>query len=121
MWSFSTSYLKTIGPNSIKLGTNHPWVKGIQVCSNKGPYPLQRGDNHKNVKIGCGHLKIFFSTSTGPISTKLSPNHPWVKAIQVCSNHRRLGRLVAKYLNIEKGVELLALFTGYPCLLSKNQ
>jgi hypothetical protein len=25
-------------------------VKGIQVCSNKGPGPLQRGDNHKNEK-----------------------------------------------------------------------
>jgi hypothetical protein len=24
------------------------WVKGIQVCSNKGPGSLQRGDNHKN-------------------------------------------------------------------------
>jgi hypothetical protein len=22
-------------------------MKGIQVCSNKGPGPLQRGDNHK--------------------------------------------------------------------------
>jgi hypothetical protein len=36
-------------PNSIKLGTKYPWVKGIQVCSNEGPGPLQRGDNHKNV------------------------------------------------------------------------
>jgi hypothetical protein len=34
-------------------------VKGIQVCSNKGSGPLQRGDNHKNVKMGWGHLKIF--------------------------------------------------------------
>jgi hypothetical protein len=34
-------------------------VKGIQVCSNKGPGPLQRGDNHKNVKMDLGHLKIF--------------------------------------------------------------
>jgi hypothetical protein len=41
-----------LGINSIKLGTNHPWVKGIQVCSNKGPGLLQRGDNHKNVKLG---------------------------------------------------------------------
>jgi hypothetical protein len=32
-------------------------VKGIQVCSNKGPSSLQRGDNHKNIKMG--HLKIF--------------------------------------------------------------
>jgi hypothetical protein len=33
-------------------------VKGIQICSNKGPGPLQRGDNHKNVKMGWGHLEI---------------------------------------------------------------
>jgi hypothetical protein len=32
-------------------------IKGIQVCSNKGPGPLQRGDNYKNVKIGYGHFK----------------------------------------------------------------
>jgi hypothetical protein len=36
------------------LGANHPWVKGIKVCSNIGPGPLQRGDNHKYVKIGWG-------------------------------------------------------------------
>jgi hypothetical protein len=37
-------------------------VKGIQVCSNKWPGSLQRGDNHKNIKEGLGHLKIFFRT-----------------------------------------------------------
>jgi hypothetical protein len=37
---------------SIKLGTNHPWVTGIPNCSNKGPDPLQRGDNYKNAKMG---------------------------------------------------------------------
>jgi hypothetical protein len=26
-------------------------VKGIHVCSNKGTGPLQREDNHKNVKM----------------------------------------------------------------------
>jgi hypothetical protein len=61
-------------------------VKGIQVCSNKGPGLLQRGDNHKNVKMGWGHLKIFFSrTTSGLILTRLGTNHPWVKGIQVCS------------------------------------
>jgi hypothetical protein len=24
-------------------GTNYPWVKGIQICSNKGPGLLQKG------------------------------------------------------------------------------
>jgi hypothetical protein len=61
-------------------------MKGNQVCSNKGPGPLQRGDNHKNVKMGWGHLKIFFSRTTGPILTRLGTNHPWVEGIQDCSN-----------------------------------
>jgi hypothetical protein len=51
-------------------------VKGIQFYSNKGPGPFQRGDNHKNVKMGLGHLKIF-SRTTGPILTLLGTNHPW--------------------------------------------
>ena len=32
------------------------------------------------------HIYIFFSRTTGPISTKLGTKHPWVKMIQVCSN-----------------------------------
>jgi hypothetical protein len=59
-------------------------VKGIQVYSNKGPGPLQRGDNHKNAKFGWGHLKIF-SRTTGSIVTRLGTNHSWVKRIQVLS------------------------------------
>jgi hypothetical protein len=39
-------------PISIKLGINHPSVKGILNCSNKGPGPLQRGDDHKYAKMG---------------------------------------------------------------------
>jgi hypothetical protein len=59
-------FSRTSRPKSIKPGINHPWVKGMQVCSNKGPGPLQRGDNHKNDNIGWGHLKIFFSQTTEP-------------------------------------------------------
>jgi hypothetical protein len=73
-------------PNSIKLGTNYPWVKGIQVYSNKVPDPFQRGDSHKYIKMGWGHLKIFFSRTTGPIFIRLRTDHPYVKRIQVCSN-----------------------------------
>jgi hypothetical protein len=58
-------------------------VKGIQVCSNQGPGPLQRGDNHKNVKWCGGHLKIIFSRTTRPILTRLGTNHPWKERIQV--------------------------------------
>jgi hypothetical protein len=41
-------------------------VKEIQVCSFKGPCPLQRGDNYKNVKMGWGHLKILFLRTMKP-------------------------------------------------------
>jgi hypothetical protein len=44
-------FSKTRSLISIKLGTNHPWIRGILNCSNKGPGPLQRGDNHKNAKM----------------------------------------------------------------------
>jgi hypothetical protein len=59
-------FSKTIRPISIKLGINHPWIKRILNCSNKGPGPLQRGDNHRNAKMGMVHLKIFFSRSIEP-------------------------------------------------------
>jgi hypothetical protein len=53
--SLKIFFSRTRRPISIKLGTNHPWVKGILNCTNKGPDPLHRGDNHKNVKIWRGH------------------------------------------------------------------
>jgi hypothetical protein len=39
---------------------------GILNCSNEGPGPLQRGDNHKNAEIGWDHLKIFLFRTTEP-------------------------------------------------------
>jgi hypothetical protein len=39
-------------PISIKLGANISCMMGIQVYSNEGPSPLQKGDNHKSSKIG---------------------------------------------------------------------
>jgi hypothetical protein len=57
-------------------------VKVIQVCSNKGSGPLQRGDNHKKVKMGWGHLKILFSRTTGPIQIRLGTNKPCREVIQ---------------------------------------
>ena len=38
---------RTSGPISTKLGTKHPWVKGIQVCSDEGLCPFPRGDIYK--------------------------------------------------------------------------
>ena len=35
---------------STKLCTKHPWVMGIQFCSNEGSCPFPRGDNYEKVK-----------------------------------------------------------------------
>ena len=82
----SSSISRATGPISTKLDTMHSWVKGIQDCSNEGPHPFLRGDNHEIVKNTLTKLNIFFSRTTEPISTKLGTKHPWVKGIQVCSN-----------------------------------
>jgi hypothetical protein len=52
-------FSRTSRPISIKLSTNHPWVKGILNFTIKGPGPLQRGDNHKMQKFG-EVIGIFF-------------------------------------------------------------
>jgi hypothetical protein len=56
MGSLKIFFSRTTGSDLIKLGTNYPWGKRIQVRSNKGPVPLQRGDNYKNVKMGWDNL-----------------------------------------------------------------
>jgi hypothetical protein len=36
-------FSRSTGPTSARLGINHPWEKGIQVSSNEGDCPSQRG------------------------------------------------------------------------------
>ena len=43
-------FSRTSGQISTKLGTKHPYVKGIQVCSNEEPRPFPRGDNYEIAK-----------------------------------------------------------------------
>jgi hypothetical protein len=33
-------FSRTSRPISVKLGTNHPWLKGVKEGSNEGPSPL---------------------------------------------------------------------------------
>jgi hypothetical protein len=47
-------------------------MKRNQICSNKGPDPLQRGDDYKNVEMGWGYLKISSSRTTLPIYPDLT-------------------------------------------------
>ena len=55
-----------------------PRTTGIQICLNKGPRPLPRGDNSGTLKI--------LSRTTGQISTIIGTKHPWAKGIQFCLN-----------------------------------
>ena len=48
---FKSLFSKNTGKISTKLTTKHPWVEGIQVCSNEGQRPSPRGDNHEIVKL----------------------------------------------------------------------
>jgi hypothetical protein len=68
-------FSRTIEPILSRLGTNHPWVKGIQVCSNEGDCLSPWGDNSGRVKIHWKFLKIFSRTSW-PNSIKLDTNYP---------------------------------------------
>jgi hypothetical protein len=45
-----------------------------------------KGRQLQKCKKGWGHLKIFFSRTTGPIITRLDINHPRGEGIKVCSN-----------------------------------
>ena len=62
---------------------NQTWYKPFlgegDSSSIKGPCPFSRRENDKRVKIYWQNLKIFFSRTTGPISTWLGTKHPWVK------------------------------------------
>ena len=52
-------FSRTTGSVLRKLGTNHPWVKGILVSLNERPGPHHWGDNHSIAKM-C-HSEYFFS------------------------------------------------------------
>jgi hypothetical protein len=44
-------FSRTTRPILTRFCTNHPWVKGIQVCSKEGDSPSIKGDNSERVKI----------------------------------------------------------------------
>ena len=79
---FKNLLLQNHWANFPHIVTMHPWVKGIQVCSNEGPRPFPRGDDYKLAKIHWRNLKIVISRTTEPISTKLGTKHPWERGIK---------------------------------------
>ena len=71
-------------------GTNHPWMKDIQNFKNKGSRPFIKGGYYEMAKIHWRNLKILFSRSTGPISTKLGTKRPFGVGTQSFTNIKHL-------------------------------
>ena len=86
LFTFSSSSQEPLSQFQPNLAQNILGWRGFKFIHMKGPGPFLRGDNYKIVKIHWRHLKIFFSRTTEPISTKLNTKHYWVNGIQVCSN-----------------------------------
>jgi hypothetical protein len=78
--------------------------KEIQNCTNQQPGPLERGDNHKNAKIGWGHLKIFYSRTTKP--EKLRFTLFFFKFVQIMVHWvwggATIGKTIFTYVDIGK-------------------
>ena len=64
---------------------NQTWHKTFKFVQIR-PRPFPRGDNYEIAEIHWRILKIFFSRTLRPISTKLGTKHPLIKGIKVCSN-----------------------------------
>jgi hypothetical protein len=63
--------LQNLRANFNRLDTNHPWVKGIHVCSKKGDCPSPRGNNCKRVRKCTGFLKKSSPEPAGQIQSNL--------------------------------------------------
>ena len=59
-WNLKIFFSRSTWQLSTKLGIKHLWEKGIQICSNRRPYPFPRGDNNEIVKI---HWQSFSQVS----------------------------------------------------------
>jgi hypothetical protein len=57
--NFKIFFSRTSRPKLIKLGTNYLWMI-------KGQVLFKGGDNHKNIKMGLGHLEIFLFRTMKP-------------------------------------------------------
>jgi hypothetical protein len=72
-------FSRTTGPILTRLGTNHPLVKGIQVCSNEGDCLSPWGDNSKTIKIHWKFLKIVLGDHFVELNIRdvLEETHVW--------------------------------------------
>ena len=82
--TFSSSSPKPMGqfqPNLVQSILGWREFKFVRMKD----HALLQGEIIKKKRKFIGEIKkIFFSRTTGPISTKLGTMHPWMKGIQVC-------------------------------------
>ena len=76
-------FSRTTGRISLKLGTIKASLSKVDsnFCKRR-PRPFPRGGNNDIAKIHWRILKIFFSRTSKPNSTKLGTEHPWVNGFK---------------------------------------
>jgi hypothetical protein len=57
-------------PILTRVGTNNPFVKGIQICANEGQPSSPRGDNSKRVKIKLKFKKKYSPEASSQYQSK---------------------------------------------------
>ena len=77
-------FSRTTEPISTKLFTKHPWVKGIQVCSNEGPHPFPRGDNYASSHIP---VSVEYKIHTVPFACWLQLKYMRIKPWKFTKTH----------------------------------
>jgi hypothetical protein len=74
-WGHLKIFSRTTWLILARLLTNHPLVKGIQVCSKEGDSPFPREDNSERVKMHC----IFFFKNLLLQNQLAEINQTWYK------------------------------------------
>ena len=74
-WNLKIVFPRTTWPILTKLGTKHPRVKVIQVCSNEEPFNSQKVDNgvfsSLNQRYVCYHVYCFLRWALWPLGLLL--------------------------------------------------
>ena len=76
-------FSETAWPIKAKFDVEPPWVGGTEVCLRHLGHMTKMA---ATPIYGKNHSKIFFSRTSGPISTKVGMKHWGLQPIIVCSN-----------------------------------
>ena len=82
-------FFQITGPISTKLSTKHHLVNEIQTGSIKGTLSFLKVDDNETGKMNSQCLRVVFSRTAGPESTKLGTYHLLVR-IHGCSEEEQI-------------------------------